>query len=134
MLREPPSSTLFPYTTLFRSRLTACLAHHAQTGAEIVRIHDHPVAAPRDSRWTEVHVLRQREVFDNDDRCPPGERDLPNLLTLLKTDKRPIRREKQIPGALGPANSGCCRCIKIAAENAHRAAGWPGHKGNAAAG
>src|SRR5690349_24038053 len=32
MMRRPPSSTLFPYTTLFRSRpctLQVCLQHHA---------------------------------------------------------------------------------------------------------
>src|SRR5262245_65785064 len=27
MILRPPRSTLFPYTTLFRSRPTACLAH-----------------------------------------------------------------------------------------------------------
>src|SRR5437667_6782657 len=32
MIRRPPRSTLFPYTTLFRSELTQCLAHGAQIG------------------------------------------------------------------------------------------------------
>src|SRR3712207_6870291 len=31
MIRRPPRSTLFPYTTLFRSRLVQ-LAHHGQDG------------------------------------------------------------------------------------------------------
>src|SRR5258708_34481101 len=28
MIRRPPRSTLFPYTTLFRSRVPAVVAHH----------------------------------------------------------------------------------------------------------
>src|SRR5258708_8296936 len=29
MIRRPPRSTLFPYTTLFRSRLTACMCRRS---------------------------------------------------------------------------------------------------------
>src|SRR5256885_17151372 len=32
MIRRPPRSTLFPYTTLFRSRLTAALIGNPNTG------------------------------------------------------------------------------------------------------
>src|SRR3712207_8869110 len=39
MIRRPPRSTLFPYTTLFRSLEVALLG-----GAEIVVDHDHVVA------------------------------------------------------------------------------------------
>src|SRR2546421_8925163 len=38
MIRRPPRSTLFPYTTLFRSPVTV----HATLGADI--IHQHPAA------------------------------------------------------------------------------------------
>src|SRR3712207_7982842 len=34
MIRRPPRSTLFPYTTLFRSLLEAVRAHHLQNRAE----------------------------------------------------------------------------------------------------
>src|SRR5437870_6592608 len=38
MLRRPPTSTLFPYTTLFRSRRSTCLAAiNDQVVAEAVR-------------------------------------------------------------------------------------------------
>src|SRR2546430_11399298 len=33
MIRRPPRSTLFPYTTLFRSRLLACQFHPELSGA-----------------------------------------------------------------------------------------------------
>src|SRR5256885_13351097 len=33
MIRRPPRSTLFPYTTLFRSRSVACRAYAAARGA-----------------------------------------------------------------------------------------------------
>src|SRR2546427_5872901 len=32
MIRRPPRSTLFPYTTLFRSALRRCLAHRTEAG------------------------------------------------------------------------------------------------------
>src|SRR2546422_1868291 len=31
MIRRPPRSTLFPYTTLFRSRVIGCSASHTRT-------------------------------------------------------------------------------------------------------
>src|SRR2546422_10316259 len=35
MIRRPPRSTLFPYTTLFRSRLTCVFGTHASTDSWI---------------------------------------------------------------------------------------------------
>src|SRR2546422_7120177 len=32
MIRRPPRSTLFPYTTLFRSRLGVCRGNHGERG------------------------------------------------------------------------------------------------------
>src|SRR3712207_9117447 len=34
MIRRPPRSTLFPYTTLFRSELVITYAHHASTSMD----------------------------------------------------------------------------------------------------
>src|SRR3712207_8621294 len=45
MIRRPPRSTLFPYTTLFRSRA----AHRVRDGVgDVVQldVQEHPVAAP----------------------------------------------------------------------------------------
>src|SRR5687767_15243505 len=46
MIRRPPSSTLFPYTTLFRSRQPVPGAGHSPTRPEI----DPPRAPPRPLR------------------------------------------------------------------------------------
>src|SRR2546430_3513752 len=40
MIRRPPRSTLFPYTTLFRSLLVVGLARHAVRAAEVAPVHD----------------------------------------------------------------------------------------------
>src|SRR3712207_7839090 len=50
MIRRPPRSTLFPYTTLFRSRLPALRLHHLRP-LEVGRRARHPLrgeAAARD--------------------------------------------------------------------------------------
>src|SRR2546421_7086486 len=62
MIRRPPRSTLFPYTTLFRSwRQNACL-HSALQGA----LHLRPCFAPAD--WREMHSLRGLHLIPNLDR------------------------------------------------------------------
>src|SRR2546430_9974111 len=44
MIRRPPRSTLFPYTTLFRSSLKECL-EHVDHRAAVARVADaHPAA------------------------------------------------------------------------------------------
>src|SRR5258708_14821391 len=43
MIRRPPRSTLFPYTTLFRSRARACSADNEPgRGAESGIVNEHP--------------------------------------------------------------------------------------------
>src|SRR5256885_5608774 len=37
MIRRPPRSTLFPYTTLFRSRVVVEIRRHGNDGAELVQ-------------------------------------------------------------------------------------------------
>src|SRR5438034_6685081 len=45
MIRRPPRSTLFPYTTLFRSRKeTRCKSHHAEVNKLVAR-HPRDLAA-----------------------------------------------------------------------------------------
>src|SRR5260370_32098496 len=57
MIRRPPRSTLFPYTTLFRSCPLAC---HAEKG---VGERGEPVRAPCDLRTDQVriHIRRSAE-------------------------------------------------------------------------
>src|SRR2546425_7513903 len=38
MIRRPPRSTLFPYTTLFRSRLAVILGQPSEPGPYVIRV------------------------------------------------------------------------------------------------
>src|SRR5256885_7852968 len=49
MIRRPPRSTLFPYTTLFRSRLSARDHLHMDVAAE-------PIAGPQQLQRSEEHT------------------------------------------------------------------------------
>src|SRR3712207_7313815 len=44
MIRRPPRSTLFPYTTLFRSQASAAVAEWRTLGVDVVRVHARWVA------------------------------------------------------------------------------------------
>src|SRR5258708_28905509 len=55
MIRRPPRSTLFPYTTLFRSRQYQI---HVANGAQLVRVVRGPVVDDRNRRtWLRVLVF-----------------------------------------------------------------------------
>src|SRR5687768_17903785 len=49
MMRRPPTSTLFPYTTLFRSFTTAVLVERWEESDELVKIHA-AILVERDSQ------------------------------------------------------------------------------------
>src|SRR2546430_5278298 len=55
MIRRPPRSTLFPYTTLFRSGVVVVLERTRREGAEIVDERNHARA-----RLEEIHVFESR--------------------------------------------------------------------------
>src|SRR5256885_12040953 len=65
MIRRPPRSTLFPYTTLFRSRGLVGAEHDAATRAELAieRVARQPIAERRDRVAREECLLAdvQRE-------------------------------------------------------------------------
>src|SRR3712207_7555364 len=70
MIRRPPRSTLFPYTTLFRSRVTSCLTLAVMhDGAEITTIEGL-------ARGDELHPL-QAAFIEHDGFqcgfCTPGQ-------------------------------------------------------------
>src|SRR5258705_7107206 len=54
MIRRPPRSTLFPYTTLFRSRARRILRRAARPAKPLGHERDRPlhVGVPRDVQWT----------------------------------------------------------------------------------
>src|SRR5688572_31702824 len=54
MLRRPPTSTLFPYTTLFRSAIFACIA----VGSQLYRYrHVSTPAERQQTKWVVFGVL-----------------------------------------------------------------------------
>src|SRR3712207_7817263 len=67
MIRRPPRSTLFPYTTLFRSRCAAPARGGGRGRADrrARRVHDHRAAG---DRTTQRHVLRDRHQPRRRDR------------------------------------------------------------------
>src|SRR2546430_13667257 len=56
MIRRPPRSTLFPYTTLFRSRSEGAGADHTGLRAVVIRVTD---ANSIDDREIEERVVRR---------------------------------------------------------------------------
>src|SRR2546427_6953812 len=72
MIRRPPRSTLFPYTTLFRSVVAACIAHFAH-GDRTIGAHagEHDavgVAARADGHRLEQHFDRRLVAIHRRDR------------------------------------------------------------------
>src|SRR2546422_5839073 len=66
MIRRPPRSTLFPYTTLFRSLE---LASRAAAGEPVARQGPAPVAQPvADLRWLRAPAVLPPEICDGLDR------------------------------------------------------------------
>src|SRR3712207_8400209 len=63
MIRRPPRSTLFPYTTLFRSRLAGQPKAELAFGHFDAALQLHPAAAAADQRKREA-VLRSRREAD----------------------------------------------------------------------
>src|SRR2546430_5379599 len=56
MIRRPPRSTLFPYTTLFRSRRVAAQGHHARAGpADVAEQELQQRAAAEDRKSTRLN-------------------------------------------------------------------------------
>src|SRR5206468_8903266 len=55
MIRRPPRSTLFPYTTLFRSRCTRRRCHHGRVGASTNWRRDSKASASGDRKSTRLN-------------------------------------------------------------------------------
>src|SRR3712207_7694517 len=65
MIRRPPRSTLFPYTTLFRSELDRPERRNREVRAALGRLADHVVRRNRRLRYRVVPVLqRDQLVFE----------------------------------------------------------------------
>src|SRR2546422_221553 len=130
MIRRPPRSTLFPYTTLFRSRHAGGLDHHARADTR------HRPGARRASAWRDVRGTRRR-----------GHGRRPHPTRWRRRDARggaAARRERSraaLPGAardhrarvlFGPHTTGDRRAARAAAR--HREDAHPPGAGAAARG
>src|SRR2546430_13825593 len=61
MIRRPPRSTLFPYTTLFRSSERSCWAAASLSAASIVASSKKDVSTLRGCRFRVVRFVRSEE-------------------------------------------------------------------------
>src|SRR6202046_2738024 len=61
MIRRPPRSTLFPYTTLFRSTLVKCIMgfYSADKGQVLLDGKEVPIRNPRDARALGIGMVYQ---------------------------------------------------------------------------
>src|SRR5256885_12114774 len=102
MIRRPPRSTLFPYTTLFRSRSDRRrrrTAHRCEPGA-----------APRDGPHAAVHLVRPLEMNRSEEHT--SELQSPcNLVCRLLLEKK---NRKPAPPAQGGDRS---ETLQIACES-----------------
>src|SRR2546422_7605513 len=55
MIRRPPRSTLFPYTTLFRSRRRRKTRRRLESAMETKRRYEHPTPAAGDRKSTRLN-------------------------------------------------------------------------------
>src|SRR2546426_8427828 len=96
MIRRPPRSTLFPYTTLFRSRedleqevvgVATAMNALVQANAELVLVVDRD---RKSTRLNSSHLVISYAVF-----CLKKKNGLPALATHLRADHRALVVEKQ---------------------------------------
>src|SRR4051794_41238197 len=101
MIRRPPRSTLFPYTTLFRSIQTACLI---MEGAEFTENIINGVERPVKAAELFAFTLRVREQRSEERFSRNAETDLVCRLLLekKKTDEPPLRRK--VVGCITPGD------------------------------
>src|SRR5258705_9869703 len=97
MIRRPPRSTLFPYTTLFRSRFTLTQAYAPLLGKAIQNVLASAKVAP--SALTKVildapnarapdGVARVRRVEDRSEEHTPELQSLRHLVSRLLLEKQ----------------------------------------------
>src|SRR2546425_5665623 len=91
MIRRPPRSTLFPYTTLFRSHPQRAARHHRGDGRHAAArglLHQH-----QDARRLLVRVLRQRSEEHTSELQSLAYLVCRLLLEKKKKKKQKIKRE-----------------------------------------
>src|SRR5258706_5877667 len=97
MIRRPPRSTLFPYTTLFRS----CHGIDTADGAQVERVHRSGEEAALDRRAgiaaVVVDVDNARGVDDRSEEHTSELQSLTNLVCRLLLEKKKRRKHADTP-------------------------------------
>src|SRR5438309_7254015 len=86
-LRQPPRSTLFPYTTLFRSQTACLIMEGAEFTENIINGVERPVKAAELFAFTLTPLIRSEERFSRN-----AETDL--VCRLLLEKKKSIDRRR----------------------------------------
>src|SRR2546426_3571565 len=84
MIRRPPRSTLFPYTTLFRSR--GCLSHSGPEAGSIYGVDGHKSAIPRAA--AETAALRPEHIAPRSEEHTSELQSPCNLVCRLLLEKK----------------------------------------------
>src|SRR2546422_4780981 len=93
MIRRPPRSTLFPYTTLFRSKLPDCRVH--ELFEERVRAHPDAVAAVHGDRQLTYRELNARANQRSEEHTSELQSRLHLVCRLLLEKKKKKTKKTQ---------------------------------------
>src|SRR5256885_12650678 len=97
MIRRPPRSTLFPYTTLFRSLVDAALAHRGVPGEVVVEVRaEHEEVDQRRPEQQLLDPLERSEEHTSELQSPC------NLVCRLLLEKKKNRTTPAAP-IFGPS-------------------------------
>src|SRR6266496_3272484 len=88
MIRRPPRSTLFPYTTLFRSHRPRTIPWNDIPGAESMRVHAISIARTAEER-KKSHRPRG-SAGGVEDRAATSPRNLPAITETHVADRAPV--------------------------------------------
>src|SRR2546422_7531357 len=95
MIRRPPRSTLFPYTTLFRSRHRgAALAHRVLHGHALAAHHPHSGCAPGHRVGV---ALRARDLDRKSTRLNSSHGYISYAVFCLKKKKKIVHTHTEVP-------------------------------------
>src|SRR2546422_26716 len=94
MIRRPPRSTLFPYTTLFRSLLNLARIDLARAGRQLVaKVHGEPVGQ---------HLLRRRRIDRKSTRLNSSHGYISYAVFCLKKKKTDSALSRDEDADVGP--------------------------------
>src|SRR2546425_8327606 len=92
MIRRPPRSTLFPYTTLFRSQVRAELLHFAPAGSKRRNLYDQA----GDARVVPSSVNRIGQIVQRSEEHTSELQSLAYLVCRLLLEKKKLAREEHL--------------------------------------